>query len=304
MRRHPTRRHIAFAAAFALLPLVATALDAAASERILLDHPAGDGRQVELFVATPPGDGGHLPVVLYVHGHQFGERPGGRAFVDLGVLARTARGGRIAAAVSQPGYGTSEGPPDFCGPRSHQAVHAAIAYLRSHPRVDPERIALFGHSRGAIVSSVVAVEDDRLAAVILRGGIYDMADAYDRLDPSEFVGAGIRANIEKESGATPEAFHDRSALLRGEISRVPTLFLHGEDDDRSPIDQVRALAERLASVGTPVEVRLFRGEGHRVPARWRRAPVERFLARYLDDNGAGEGPQAHARRAAAGGEIE
>lgn len=262
-------------------------LERAATEKLpagihreMLPHSVEAGRSVELYWSEPKGDG-RGPAVLFVHGHQYPDRPGGRYHVDVGDLALYTSAGLVAAAVSQPGYGASDGPPDFCGPVSQQAVRTALAFLRRHPRVDPDRIALYGQSRGAVVSSMVAVEDDRLAAVVLRGGIYDTADAYDRLDPETELGAGIRRNVERESGATPESFRARSALLTDKTSRVPTLFLHGETDDRSPVDQVRALAARLRDAGTPVEVVLFRDFVHRIPRQWQQPPVDRFFRRHL-----------------------
>lgn len=43
-------------------------------------------------------------------------RDGGESYVKVGRLGMMAARGYVAAAVSQPGYGNSDGPPDFCGP--------------------------------------------------------------------------------------------------------------------------------------------------------------------------------------------
>ena len=78
--------------------------------------------------------------------------------------------GYVAAAVSQPGYGKSDGPPDYCGPFTQDAVQAAVEFLRRQTFIDPTRIALYGYSRGAIVASMVAT---KVAAVVLGAGAYD-----------------------------------------------------------------------------------------------------------------------------------
>ena len=274
---------------FLLLPDIGLAARRGGVEQTFLQHPTAPDRQVELYWQAPQGSG-RTPALLFVHGHQykgrvhghrFDGRPGGLAHITRGDFRHYARLGLVVAAVSQPGYGSSDGPPDFCGPLSQQAVHAAIAFLREHPRVDPDRIVLFGHSRGAVVSSVVATEDDRLAGIILRGGIYDLEDAYKRLDPETTLGAAIRANIDRESGGTRADFVARSALAQGSVGRAPTLFLHGENDDRSPTEHVRALAARLKSVGTPAVVHLFRDHVHRLPSAVERPLVAQFLRQFI-----------------------
>ncbi len=249
-------------------------------EQTFLVHPTEPERRVELYLSAPRSAGSH-PAILFVHGHQEGDRPGGRFYVDNGYLERWAAAGVVAAAVSQPGYGASDGPPDFCGPLSRQAAHAALAALRDDPRVDPDRIVLFGRSRGAVVSSRAAVDDARLAGLVLRAGIYDMVDAYERLDPSVPLFAGIRSNIDRESGGTLEALRDRSVLHAAEPIRVPTMILHGEDDDRAPVAKARALAEALEDAGTPVELLVYPEVGHRIPLELEESALERFLQRVL-----------------------
>lgn len=251
-----------------------------AVERTFLVHPSDPESRVELY-RSHPREAGRRPAILFVHGHQGGERPGGRFYVDNGFLERWTAAGLVAAAVSQPGYGESDGPPDFCGPRSRQAVHAALAALRRDPRVDPERIVLFGRSRGAVVASRVAGEDDRLAGVVLRAGIYDLVDAYARLAtiPDRDLADGIRRNIDRESGGTLEALRDRSALYAETPIRVPTLILHGGLDDRAPAAKARALADRLERAGTPVEILVFDGVGHSIPEELQEPALERFVMR-------------------------
>jgi len=114
--------------------------------------------------------------------------------------------GYVAAAVSQPGYGHSDGPPDFCGPFTQEAVLGVIDFLRTMPVVQPQKIALYGYSRGAIVASMVATQDPQLAAVVLGAGAYDFFRWYPTPLP------GINANIEREAGTSAEAFRARSAI--------------------------------------------------------------------------------------------
>ena len=53
---------------------------------------------------------------------------------------KLAHDGIVAVAVSQPGYGKSDGPPDYCGPVTQEATRAVLAEMRRLPFIDPKRI--------------------------------------------------------------------------------------------------------------------------------------------------------------------
>src|SRR5437867_12113246 len=84
-------------------------------QRELLPHRQDPGKRVEVFWAKPTGSG-PWPAVLFIHGHQEQIRNGGEAYAVTGRLGVMARRGFVAASLSQPGYGNSDGSPDFCGP--------------------------------------------------------------------------------------------------------------------------------------------------------------------------------------------
>jgi dipeptidyl aminopeptidase/acylaminoacyl peptidase len=49
-------------------------------------------------------------------------------------------------------------------------TRAQVAYLRSRPEIDPNRIAMIGHSEGGIIGPMVASTDPKIAAVALMAG--------------------------------------------------------------------------------------------------------------------------------------
>lgn len=216
------------------------------------------GAQVELFQAKP--DPEHSAgAILFVHGNQGGRRIGAREAVDSGTLARfSSRLNIAAAAVSQPGFGLSEGAPDFCGPATQQAIATALAFLRAQPHVDPDNIVLHGYSRGAVASAMVATTDADLRAVILGAGVYDLGEAYRTARP------GIRLAIEQEAGTSEAAFSARSAFRHVDRIRCETLLLHGRHDDRAPVAQAERMAHALTRAGVEASLQVF-DCGHNIP---------------------------------------
>lgn len=246
--------------------------------RTFLPHPDNPDARVELYWTQPDGEERN-PAILFIHGHQWPERPGGLAYIEYRRLARIRDKGYVAAAVSQPGYGESDGPPDFCGPFTQKAVLAAIRFLRKQPFVDPDRIGLLGYSRGATVASMVATQDTRLAAVALAAGTYDLKSRYP---------TGLRrldANIEREAGTSDEAFRARSAVHHADRIKSPILLLHGAEDKRISVEQAEEFAEKLKALDVPVVLQIFQWHGHRLPIRemynsW----VYPFFEKHLESN--------------------
>lgn len=271
---------------FAGLIFLAAAKQAFAFEQVLLTPTERGLDQVELFVASPEAHGPR-PIILFVHGYQWEERPGGLAFakvtkrpeiatIDEGRIQKMAKRGYIAAAVSQPGFGESAGPSDFCGPRTQEAVMAALDYLLSLPNADASRVVLYGVSRGAATASMVATKDSRLTALILMAGLYDLEEFYPSGDKY------LDENIVNETGATPEAFAERAALRYADRITARTLILHGDGDTRGhSLDQAKRLAARLEEHGTPVHLRVYEDRPHQIPIAEQWEEIDPFLKRVV-----------------------
>jgi dipeptidyl aminopeptidase/acylaminoacyl peptidase len=232
-----------------------------------------DGAAVELFQApnaTPAG------AMLFVHGNQGGAFLGAREFVDSGTLLRFSSGLNItAAAVSQPGFGASDGPADFCGPDTQQAIMAALCFLKEQPSIDPEQIVLYGNSRGAVASAMVAAQVFDLRAVILSSGVYDLSAAF------KSSSGGIRQAIESEAGLSTEAFLARSALLHADKIRSEILLLHGRHDERAPVTQAETFSKALSGAGATVALSVFEC-GHRIPREDSMGVLRPFLKRVFN----------------------
>jgi dipeptidyl aminopeptidase/acylaminoacyl peptidase len=211
-----------------------------------------EGKAVEAISFLPAG-AGPFPGVLMIPGY---ERTA-RDLVPLGV--RLAREGFAGIAVSQPGFGRSEGPPDFVGPKTLAVLKVAYANLRREKYVDPNRMAIYGYSRGGMAASLLAVELDDVKAAVFGAGVYDFQRLY-----NDSTLPGVRQNMKAETGMTKEAIRERSSVLRMEKLKCPVLILHGEKDKNVPVSQALLLRDRLTQLHKDFEIRLFPDKEHSI----------------------------------------
>lgn len=235
---------------------------------------AVNGKAVEAISFTPVGEG-RFPGVLMVPGF---ERTA-RDFVPLGI--RFAKLGLAGMAVSQPGFGNSKGPPDFVGPKTLAVLKVAYQTLKQQPNVDPNRMAIYGYSRGGMAASLLATELDDVRAAVFGAGIYDFQRFYD-----EAPLPGSRRNMQEETGMTKEAIKERSSILRMDRLKCPVLILHGERDENVPVSQAILLRERLTQLHKEFEIKLFPDAPHSIGAPAGDAAVDFFKRKLLQGTSA------------------
>lgn len=244
-----------------------------------IPHPDDASRRVEYFVEAPEGEG-PWPMVLLLHGHQDGDRPGGADFERWGVLQTLAERGYLAVAVSQPGYGHSDGPADFSGSFTQHAVSGVIEALRADGLASPGRLVIEGISRGALTAGLVAAQDTSVSGLVLISGVYDLPAyvADPRPSPAQSM---VIQSILAETGGTAGALEARSVLRVARGIRATTLILNGTEDDRTSPDQARRLACEIVRSGGTARAILYPDYGHRIPVEVRNRDVDPFIDRVL-----------------------
>ncbi len=110
------------------------------------------------------------PIVVMAHGLSGTRRDRLGAFAE-----RFAAAGVGALAFDHRGFGDSTGEPDLFQPaRQLQDWRAAIAFARSLPSTDADRVVTFGSSMGGGNALAAAAEDPRVAAAISQVPFLDM----------------------------------------------------------------------------------------------------------------------------------
>jgi len=224
-----------------------------------------DGLAVEAILFQPSGTG-PFPGILMVPGY---ERTA-RNLIPLGV--RLAEEVFAGLAVTQPGFGKSEGPSDFVGPKTLKVLTEGYRRLQHEGFADAKRMGVYGYSRGAMAASLLVVGDlDDAKAAVFGAGIYDFKKAYD-----DSTLRGVRENMKAETGMTKEAILERSSVLRMDRLKCPVLILHGEKDKNVPVSQALLLRDRLTMLHKEFEFRLFPDREHSIGPEVTTLTVEFF----------------------------
>ena len=259
-----------------------------AEASLRIQHPDDSAKEVEYFLERPSGNA-PWPTVILLHGHQEWLKPGGKDFVDWGVLKQLAGRGYLAVAVSQPGYGKSTGPADFSGVFTQHAVTAVAAKLRAEGLALPGKLLIQGISRGALTAGLVAAQDPSVSGVILVSGVYDLP-SYVADSTASGIKKAIVASMMSESGGTAEALHARSILRRAGDIKAYVLILNGAKDDRTDPTQARVLADAITRAGGHARAIIYPDAGHRIPVELRNKDIDPFIEKVLGASSRKERP--------------
>ncbi len=280
------------------------------AQDVIIPHPKGHA--LAGTVTTPAGTG-PWPAVITSTGSGLQDRdgslpavlPGYQPFRQLAEALTDA--GLVVLRLDDRGFGGSGGNGATATTADLASdIAAGIAWLRTRPDVDPDRIGVLGHSEGGIIAPMVAAEDPRVAAVVLLAGTglpgrevirHQNRSALERspqVPPSALDSALEQAMQRVDSLARIQPWlrfflnHDPLPIARR--VGVPALILHGTTDRQVTPDQAELLADAMRSGGNrdvtltifPATNHLFLADSVGYTDGYSRLPDARMRAEVVD----------------------
>ena len=191
--------------------------------------------------------------VVVVHGW------GGNAAMMLPLARPLHEAGFAALFIDTRCHGASDDDSFTSLPRFAEDAEHAFAWLAAQPGIDPQRIALLGHSVGAGAVLFAASRTPQVAAVVSVAAFSHPVAMMRRLLaakrlPERPLGRYILDYVQKTIG---HRFDDIAPLTTIARIRRPVLLVHGEDDEVVPIVEARQIY--AARGDTPVELMTIAG---------------------------------------------
>lgn len=216
------------------------------------DIAYGPGPRQRLDVYRANTSSGDAPVIVFFYGGSW--KRGDRGDYEFIGEAFTRRG----FVVVVPDYRVY---PDVKFPAFVADAARAVGWTRANIRAyggDPDRLFVAGHSAGAHIAALVALDPEYLGAVGLSGrevcGLVGLAGPY-AFDPLGVPDVRpIFADLADPDMARPVTYAGNGA--------PPALLFHGTDDTTVKPLNSEALAKALARGGTPVRLKMLPGLGH------------------------------------------
>lgn len=252
-----------------------------------VEYQARDGLTIPAYLtqALKPKKPGPQPTVLLVHGgpwarDYWGYNPEVQFLANRGytVLQPQFRGSS--------GYGKSfmnAGHKEW-GKAMQYDLEDAVAWLVEQGLSDPERICIMGASYGAYAAmNGVTLTPKLFQCAIADGGIYDL-ESFLKQDSEAWF-------YDMQVAMVGDPVRDQAKLRRYSpqnnlaLLEVPVLIIHGDQDQRLPVDNARNLIAELKRLNKDHEYLEVLEGGHgtiRVSNRKRiYNSIDRFLKRNL-----------------------
>lgn len=184
-------------------------------------------------------------------------------------IAQFASEGFVVFAPFYRGNQGGEGNEDFAG-KDREDAFSGFELLKRNPKVDPDRIHIFGFSRGGVMALLTAIEKRDAASVVSWGGITDMELTYEeRKDLRRMMKRVIGGSPKK----VPEEYKWRTPIYHLENLCCPVLIIHGGKDQNVSIEHAYRLEKRLKELGKRVTTWYFPNFTHYFPPAMNRKMV-------------------------------
>ena len=221
-----------------------------------------DGLRVKAYLVMPKGTvKGGYPSIIY-------NRGGNREFGSLNeykmvfILARVASWGYNVVASQYRGNDGGEGKEEFGGSDVNDVLNL-IPLVGKLPNTNPDKIGMYGWSRGGMMTYLTLMKTDKIKAAVVGGALSDLKMMDDSRDGEmgEYVFSELMPNYAAEKD---ELLRERSAVFNADkLSKTtPILLLHGTADWRVVPEESLNMALAMQKAKVPYSLVMLEGGDH------------------------------------------
>lgn len=240
-----------------------------------------EGYKIYGLLAEPLGDPppGGWPVIIFNHGYV---PPRYYNAIDrygyyIGVLASS---GYIVLSSDYRGHGYSEGVAlgGYITPNYTVDVLNALTAVKGYEKADPERIGMWGHSMGGLVTLRSMVISQEIDAGVIWGGM--VVSYWDLIERGRWQTILVSIyGTEKQNPAFWASISPNSYV--GDLSG-PLQLHHSKTDATVPVEFSEILYEEVRAAGMPVELHLYDWDNHNLSVNFWTA-MDRSIA-FFDEH--------------------
>lgn len=182
------------------------------------------------------------------------------------------------------GYGLDFREPESYGGRgagdTKDFIDAAEFLSKTYPEIDPDRMAMFGHSYGGHNVTNALARSDIFAVGVSSAGVGDWVVEMEK-DFDEVLQFNIPQRYELEK----LAFESSAISQIDDWGEEPLLLMHGDNDNSAAMQQSIELYHALRRRGIEAEAVAFPGESHGISVHKNRIryieTMDNFLEKHL-----------------------
>ena len=224
---------------------------------------ADDGLDLYGYITLPNGVSKNLPMIVIPHGGPHGPRdswlydPETQFLASQGyaVLKVNFRGsGGYGVDFMKKGYGE-------WGGKMIDDITSATRWAIKEGIADENRICISGASYGGYATLMSVIKEQNLyQCAVGYVGVYDLEMMYEEGDiPERRTGINY---LSKVIGEDKPRLKEFSPVTHVNKIKAELFIVHGEDDERVPIEQAEKLKKELDKIGKSYQWLVKEGEGH------------------------------------------
>lgn len=247
-----------------------------------------DGVPVKGWMIKPKQHQGKLPVLIYNRGGNgdYGSIVMGFALNRL--MPWAERGYLVIASNYRGAHNWGDNQPanigqDEFGGAEVNDVLALWPILQQSPAADLDKVAMFGESRGGMMSYLAAKSLPGLKAVISSAGVSDLVEELKFRPAMENV---FKARIPFYQLRKDQALKERSVVhfIDKIPATLPILLLHGSADQQVDVKNSEQLAKLLQQRNQPHKLVIYPLDNHglRKNRKQADAEIQAWLDKYLN----------------------